>query len=186
MMRQRLLSALVALIAVGVVAAVVYLERSNTSGAASTANTTTSTSTSTTSSTTVPTTTVAPATAPTTTELPTTTSSAPTTTLAPASTLPPPDRSLVPVVVSSGPSDGQRLGPGAELMAAVGWTDIRPLTGSIALTDTVVFFADGQQAAAELLAADTGLPVTAVAPLADAPPVAGLANAQLLYYFGGT
>ena len=88
--------------------------------------------------------------------------------------------------MSSGPSDGQRLAPGAELIAAVGWTDIRPLTGSVPLTETVVFFAEGMQASAELLAADTGLPLTSIAPLAEAPPVAGLANAQLLFYLGAT
>ncbi len=92
----------------------------------------------------------------------------------------------MPVVISSGPSDGQRLAPGAELIAAVGWTDIRPLTGSVPLTETIVFFAEGFEASAELLAADTGVPLTSIAPLADAPPVAGLANAQLLFYLGGS
>ncbi len=92
----------------------------------------------------------------------------------------------MPVVVSSGPSDGQRLAPGAQLIAAVGWTDIRSLTGSLPLTETVVFYADGMLSSAELLAADAGLELTAVAPLADAPPVAGLANAQLLFYLGGS
>ena len=91
----------------------------------------------------------------------------------------------MPVVVSSGPSDGQRLGPGAQLIAAVGWTDIRSLTGSLPLTETIVFYAEGFQSSAEMLAADTSLPLTAIAPLAEAPPVAGLANAQLLFYFGG-
>ena len=103
----------------------------------------------------------------------------------PPTTLPPPERALVPVVVSSGPSNGQRIAPEAVLLASVGWTDIRPLTGSVALTDTVVFYVDGLRAAAELLAVDAGLPVTSVAPTSDAPPVAGLANAQLLFYFGG-
>lgn len=174
MTRHRLLTASVVLIIVGALAGAVYLERSNSSSAAP--PTTTTTTTSTTTTTTLPPTTLPPTTLPPTTVPPST---------VPPTTLPPPDRALVPVVVSSGPSDGQRLAPGAELIAAVGWTDIRALTGSVALTDTVVFFVDGQQAAAELLAADTGIPVTAVAPMAEAPPVAGLANAQLLFYFGG-
>ena len=133
------------------------------------------------------TTTLPPTTQPSTT-LPPGTSGAPTTlppTTVPPTTVPPPERALVPVVVSSGPSDGQRLAPGAQLIAAVGWTDIRPLTGSVPLTETTVFYVEGLQSAAELLAADTGLPVTSIAPFADAPPVAGLANAQLLFYFGG-
>ena len=176
MSRHRILTALVALIALGVVGAVVYLETANSSSAAATTTTTTTTTSTTT---TLP---------PTTTTTTTTTTTVPPTTLPPTTTttLPPPERALVPVVVSSGPSDGQRLAPGAQLIAAVGWTDIRALTGSLPLTETVIFYADGMLASAELLATDTGLELTSVAPLADAPPVAGLANAQLLFYFGGS
>jgi len=103
----------------------------------------------------------------------------------PPTTLPPPERSLVPVVVSSGPSNGARVAPQAFLLGTVGWTDIRPLNGSVALTQTTVFFVEGLQAAAEMLALDAGLPITSVAPMVGAPPVAGLSNAQLLFYFGG-
>ncbi len=92
----------------------------------------------------------------------------------------------MPVAVSSGPSGGQRIGPAAYLLSSVGWTDIRALNGSLPLFDTTVFYVDGLQAAAELLAADAGLPVASIAPMVDAPPVAGLDNAQLLFYFGGT
>ena len=186
MNRHRILTALVALIALGVVGAVVYLETGESSSAAATTTTTTTSTTLAPTTTTTTTTTVPPTTLPPTTVAPTTVppTTVPPTTL-PPTTLPPPERALVPVVVSSGPSDGQRLAPGAELIAAVGWTDIRPLTGSLALTETVVFYAEGMQASAELLAADTGLALTSVAPLDDAPPVAGLANAQLLFYYGG-
>ena len=188
MTRHRLLIALMALIGV-VVAAVIYLETSNSSSAAAT-TTTSTTSTSATTSTLLPTseaptteapTTVTPITEAATTVTPTT---LPATTL-PATTLPPPERSLVPVVVSSGPSNGTRLAPQAFLLGTVGWSDIRPLNGSVAFTQTTVFFTEGLQAAAELLAVDAGLPVTSIAPMADAPPVAGLADAQLLFYFGG-
>ena len=198
MTRHRLLIALMALIGV-VVAAVIYLETSNSSSAAAT-TTTSTTSTSATTSTLLPTTEAPTTEAPTTvtpiTEAPTTvtpiteaaTTVTPTTlpaTTLPATTLPPPERSLVPVVVSSGPSNGTRLAPQAFLLGTVGWSDIRPLNGSVAFTQTTVFFTEGLQAAAELLAVDAGLPVTSIAPMADAPPVAGLADAQLLFYFGG-
>ena len=193
MTRHRLLIALMALIGV-VVAAVIYLETSNSSSAAAT-TTTSTTSTSATTSTLLPTT-EAPTTVTPITEAPTTvtpiteaaTTVTPTTlpaTTLPATTLPPPERSLVPVVVSSGPSNGARLAPQAFLLGTVGWSDIRPLNGSVAFTQTTVFFTEGLQAAAELLAVDAGLPVTSIAPMADAPPVAGLADAQLLFYFGG-
>ena len=177
MTRDRLAIALVAMIALGVVGAVVYLEQANTNTVATAS---TSTSMSTTTSTVAPAT-LAPTAAAPTAVVPT---AAPSTT-APPTTLPPPERALVPVVVSSGPSDGQQSAPAAVLLAAAGWTDVRPLNGSLPLFGTTVFYVDGFQAAAELLAADTGLPITSIAPMADAPPVAGLANAQLLFYFGG-
>ena len=179
MTRQQILAAFATLIAVGVVAAVVYLESANSRSAApAPATTATSQPASTTSPpTTAAPTTVAPTTSPPTTE-PISTTEAPT-------TLPPPERALVPVVVSSGPSSGERLGPGALLMASVGWTDIRSLTGAAPMVATTVFYVDGMQAAAELLAADTGVPLTSIAPMSEAPPVAGLANTQLLFYFGG-
>ena len=188
MTRHRLLIALMALIAV-VVAARIYLETSNSSSAAATTTMFTTSTSATTS--TLPPTTEAPTTV-TSTTLPATTLPAtplpattlPATTL-PATTLPPPERSLVPVVVSSGPSNGTRLAPQAFLLGTVGWSDIRPLNGSVAFTQTTVFFTEGLQAAAGLLAVDAGLPVTSIAPMADAPPVAGLADAQLLFYFGG-
>jgi len=56
----------------------------------------------------------------------------------------------------------------------------------VALIATTVFYVEGLQAAAELLAVDASLPNTSIAPMPEAPPVAGLANAQLLLYFGGT
>jgi len=77
------------------------------------------------------------------------------------------------------------VAPQAFLLGTVGWSDIRPLNGSVALTQTTVFFVEGLQAAAEMLALDAGLPITSVAPMVGAPPVAGLSNAQLLFYFGG-
>lgn len=192
MSRHRILIAFGALLAFGAVAAVIYLETSNNSTAmpataavstlapptlVSTLPSTTPVSTPTSEApTSLATTTLAP-----TTQAPTT---LPPSTL-PPTTVPPPERALVPVVVSSGPSNGDRLRPGALLLGAVGWTDIRALTGSVALTDTTVFYVDGLQAAAELLAADASVPVTAIAPMPEAPPVAGLVNAQLLFYFGG-
>ena len=173
---------LVALVAVGVVAAVMYLERSNTFATATTSTSTSTTTTTTAAPTTLPPTTAATTLPPTTRTLPPTT--LPPTTL-PPTTLPPPERASVPVVVSSGPSNGQRLVPGAFLLSSVGWTDIRPTNGSSPLFETTVFYVDGSRAAAELLAVDAGLSAAAIAPIADAPPVAGLGNAQLLFYFGG-
>jgi hypothetical protein len=70
-------------------------------------------------------------------------------------------------------------------MSTVGWTDIRSLNGSIPLAETVIYYADGFQNAAELFALDASLPITSVAPMSDAPPVAGLGTTQVLMYLGG-
>lgn len=208
MTRSRILTALVALIAISVIGSVVHLETS-AAGPRPTPTTRTATSTTTTSTTTaapttttptgptlpttatvpptiVPPTTMASTTVPPTTVVPSTvapTTVAPTT--VPPTTVPPPERSTVAVVVSSGSTEGLRLQPTAYILSTIGWTNVRDLNGSIPLQAPVVYFAEGFQAAAELLAVDASLPVTSIAPFAAAPPVAGLGDAQLLLYLGG-
>lgn len=181
MSRHRILYAVLALVVVATVGAVVYLE-SEDSAAQATASTSTTTTT-----TTLPPTTTTTATIPPTTVRPTTlapTTVAPTT--LPPTTLPPPERAAVALVVSSGSTAGERVTTAAFLLSVGGWTNIRGLNGSTPVTDTVVFYADGFQNAAELLALDLSVSVTATAPIAEAPPVAGLADAQLLAYLGGS
>jgi hypothetical protein len=165
--------ALVVLITIGVIGAVGYLEATNAS--------TPSTTTSTTTTTLPPTTTTS-----TTTTSTTSTSTSTTTSTLPPTTLPPPERGLVTVVVSSGSTVGQRLQPTVFFMSLAGHTNIRGVNGAVPLVKSVVFYADGFQAAAEVLALDAGLEVTDVAPMDEAPPVAGLGLAQLLLYLGGS
>jgi hypothetical protein len=100
--------------------------------------------------------------------------------------LPPPERGIINVVVSSGSTAGQRLQPTVFFMSAAGYGIIRGVNGSLPLVNSVVFYADGFKAAAEVLAVDAGLKITDVAPLDEAPPVAGLGTAQLLLYLGGS
>ena len=174
-MRQTILIALVVLVTLGVVGAVVYLETTN----ASTPSTTTSTTT----------TTLPPTTTSSTTTTSTSTTSTSTTTTSstlPPTTLPPPERALITVVVSSGSTAGQRVQPTVFFMSVAGYTNIRGVNGAVPLVRTTVFYAEGFQAAAELLALDAGLEVTDIAPMEDAPPVAGLGAAQLLLYLGGS
>ena len=171
-MRHRVLIAVVLLFTIGVIGAVGYLEATN----ASTPSTTTTTTTTTT--TLPPTTTTSTTT--------TTTSTSTTTSTIPPTTLPPPERGLITVVVSSGSTAGQRLQPTVFFMGVAGYTNIRGVNGAVPLVKSVVFYADGFQAAAEVLALDAGLAVTDVAPMGEAPPVAGLGSAQLLLYLGGS
>lgn len=165
MTRRSFLVAIGGLVAVVVVATVAYLE---TSDAGPVPTTTTTTTTSTTTTTTTST---------------TTTTTLPPTTL-PPTTLPPPERSTVAVVVSSGSTEGFRVRPTAAVLAEVGWTNIRDLNGSIPLPATTIYYADGFRGSAEQLALDASLPISSIAPFADAPPVAGLGDAQLLFYLG--
>jgi hypothetical protein len=167
--------ALVVLITIGVVAAVGYLEATNASAPSTTTSTTTTTlpPTTTTSTTTTSTST-------------TSTSTTTTTSTLPPTTLPPPERGLVTVVVSSGSTAGQRLQPTVFFMSLAGYTNIRGVNGAVPLVKSVVYYAEGFQAAAEVLAIDAGLEVTDVAPMSEAPPVAGLGLAQLLLYLGGS
>ena len=131
----------------------------------------------------MPPTTLPPATTEPPTTLPPTT--LPPTTL-PPTTLPPPDRASVPVVVTSAGLDGERVGPTVYVLALTGWTNIRGVNGVVRLPVTTVFYVDGFQNAAEQMAADMSLPVTQIAPMSAAPPVAGLGDAVLLVYLGDT
>ena len=122
------------------------------------------------------------ATTTTSTTLPPTTTEPPTT--LPPTTLPPADRAVVPVVVTSAGLSGDRVGPARYLLSLTGWTNIRGVNGLVELPLTTIFYADGFQNSAEQMALDMALPVTQIAPLPSAPPVAGLGDAALLVYFG--
>ncbi len=187
MSRHTLFNCLLAVVVLGLVGTVIYIEQSrDASGAAGSAIGATTTLHSILGPTSLPSTTLAPTTLSPTTVPPTTVppSTEPPTTL-PPTTLPPPERASVPVVVTSAGLTGERVGPSAFLLAAVGWSDIRGLNAAVPATPTTVYFADGFQSAAELMAVDLTLPVTSVAPLATAPPIAGLGNAALVVYLGG-
>ena len=88
--------------------------------------------------------------------------------------------------MSSGSTAGQRLQPTVFFMSLAGYTNIRGVNGAVPLVKSVVYYAEGFQAAAEVLALDAGFEVTDVAPMSEAPPVAGLGAAQLLLYLGGS
>ena len=189
MSRHTILNICLAVLAVGLVGAVIYLEQSNDAAGEGTPTTIAASSTEVTTTvdpttipsttldtTTVPATTLPPPTVPPTTEPPTT---------LPPTTLPPPERALVPVVVTSAGSTGERVGPTVYLLSLGGWSDVRGLNAAVPTTATVIYFAEGFQNAAELLAVDMTLPVTSVAPLATAPPISGLGNAALVVYLGG-
>ena len=191
MSRHTIFNIALAFVVLGLVGAVVYLESTNDDdGGAAVVMTTTTLAPTTLPPTTLEPTTLAPTTFDPTTVVPPTleTTTVPTTeapTTLPPTTLPPPERPFVPVVVTSAGSNGERVGPTVFLLASGGWADIRGLNGAVPVTATTIYFIDGFQNAAELMAADMTLPVTSVAPIAAAPPIAGLGNAALVVYLGG-
>jgi hypothetical protein len=128
---------------------------------------------STTTSTTPPTTSVAPA----------TTAPPPDTTVAPAPVLP--ERSDVRVAVANGANIAGAAARFATLLEGIGYVDVSTLDGTGISETSVVYHADGLELLAARLAVDLQLPPTAIAPLATAPPVDGLAaDTQLLAYIG--
>lgn len=184
MNRHVVVNIVLALIALSLVGWALYLENDDGTAAPAT-TTTTSTTTTTLPPTTLAPTTVAPTTVPETT-LPSTTL-APTTlppTTLPPTTLPPPDRALVPVVVTAAGLNGERVGPTAYLLSLAGWTDVRGVNGAVQLPATIIYYVDGFQNAAELMAVDMQQPLTSVQPIAAMPPVAGVGNAALVVYLG--
>ncbi len=196
MSRHAALNLILGALAIGLVGWVAYLETADASSAPIATATTSSVSTTpspTIPATTIPATTIPSPTIPATTisatTIPatsTTSTSTTTSTVAPTTipptTLPPPERGVVPVVVTSASLAGERVGPTVYLLSLGGWTDVRGLNGAVQVPATVVYFADGFQNAAEVMAVDLQIPVTSVAPLATAPPVAGLGNAALVVY----
>ena len=96
-------------------------------------------------------------------------------------------RGLWKVVVVNGSSTGERLVPTVAALKALGYEGVRGLVGAVQMTETVVYFQFfGQESAADRLRADLGLEDARIAPFDAAPPVAGLNDAQVILYLGGT
>ena len=62
---------------------------------------------------------------------------------------------------------------------------MRGLVGAVRTVETVIYCADGANNAADRMRADLELDVD-LAPLNEAPPVAGRDDAQLMLYLGGS
>ncbi len=137
--------------------------------------------------TTVPETTAPPATDPPetsapTTEPATTTTEAATTTEVPAEL---PDRSELVVAVANGSGVGGMAQATADRRETLGYTDIELLNGDSVVAATVVFHADGLEAAAARLAADLELDEPAFLPITLAPGLDGPTDGiELLVYAG--
>lgn len=137
--------------------------------------------------TTVPSTTVPPTTSTSTTTTTTTTTTVPPST---TTTLPPATDPLFPqgvysVAVVNAGTAGERVQPTIDWLRFVGYGDVRGLNGAVPLSTTTIFYAPDLRGAAERLAIELDLDRSQTAPLAEAPPIAGLGTAQLVVYLGG-
>jgi hypothetical protein len=174
--RSIILKVVIAVLAVALVGTVVYLETAGEDAAA----TTTTTSTTTTTTTIAPTTT-----APTTTTSTSTTSttSTTTTTTEPVPLFP---RGAYALLVVNGSNQGERLAPTMGLLELAGYENLRGAAGAVLTPDTTIYYSEDLfRGAAERLADDIGLSLERVLSIEDAPPIAALANAQLVVYLGG-
>ncbi len=179
MNRSTIINGLVALVIVVMVGAVFVLEGRGSG----TPTATTTTSTTTIAPTTTTTTTLPPTTTSTTTIAPTTTTS--TTSTVPPSTDPPLPRSLFAVIVVNGSTAGERLAPTVAQLEALEYANVRGLVGSVRTAETVIYYVEGGEGAAERLRVDLALDIR-LAPIAEAPPIAGRNDAQLILYLGGS
>ncbi len=112
-----------------------------------------------------------------------------TSTTLPPTTLPPAAepaiaREYLAVVVARGPGGSGQVSTTRDILRMIGYGDVRGVNGAFRQSATVVYFADGLQASAEQLALDASLTPSDIAPMSEAPPVAGLADAGLLLYLG--
>jgi hypothetical protein len=121
---------------------------------------------------------------PTTTTTTTSTTTTTTTTTTTSTTIEPLQRDAYAVVVVNGSTVGERLEPTVQQLIELGYTDVRGLVGAVRTVETVIYYADGDANAGARMRADLELDVD-LAPLGEAPPVAGRNDAQLMLYLGG-
>jgi cytoskeletal protein RodZ len=172
MNRSTIVNIAVALGIAALIAAVFVFESRNEMTPATTTTTSTTTSLPTTTTTTTSTTTT------------TTTTTTTSTTSTTSTTIEPLQRDAYAVVVVNGSTVGERLEPTVQQLIELGYTDVRGLVGAVRTVETVIYYADGDANAGARMRADLELDVD-LAPLGEAPPVAGRNDAQLMLYLGG-
>ncbi len=96
-----------------------------------------------------------------------------------------PDRAEIVVAVANGAGIAGTAARNVERLAALGYEQLTQLDGTEIVEFTVIYFADGFDAAADRMAEEFELLPVFVAPLEDAPEVVGLPDdTELLAYVG--
>ncbi len=98
----------------------------------------------------------------------------------------PDERFFVGVLVVNGTPTGQRLAPLVDRIRDVGYSDVRGVVGAVQVLETTIYYAGDARAEAGVVAADLGYEPGSVnvAPVEEAPPVAGLGTARVMVYLG--
>jgi len=107
-----------------------------------------------------------------------TTASTTTTTTAPL------DKSAVKVLVANGTNTTNAAGFFSQKVGALGWQTLPAVDATSKVPTTTVYYAAGQQAAAESIASSLGLKASAVAPLTTSVPVQGTTGVDVVVVVG--
>jgi len=108
----------------------------------------------------------------------TTTASSSTTTTAPV------DKSAVKVLVANGTNTNNAAGFFAQKVGALGFQTLPSVDATSKVPTTTVYYAAGQQSAAQSIASSLGLKPAAVAPLTTSVPVQGTTGDDVLVVVG--
>lgn len=120
-------------------------------------------------------------TTPTTGTGPTSTTSTTTTTTVPGGASPSP---TVPVLVANASQTNGIAAYYTKKLSSLGWGTLTPVTAATAEATSTVYFASGRQADALAVAAELGLPSSAVRALATGAPVVGTTGADVVLVAG--
>ena len=96
------------------------------------------------------------------------------------------EKIFVGVLVVNGTTQGERLPPVTARLNFLGYFDVRGVVGAVPADETVIYFAEGLEDEASVVAGDLGYErgTATLLPLAEAPPVAGVGTAQVMVYLG--
>ncbi len=92
--------------------------------------------------------------------------------------------SSVKILVANGTQEPNAGAHFAQQLQQQGWSVSVPQNATSAASNTVVYYAPSQQAAAALVASELGVPTTAVQPLTAATPVANVAGLDVVVVLG--
>jgi LytR cell envelope-related transcriptional attenuator len=92
--------------------------------------------------------------------------------------------SSVKVLVANGTSTPGAAGTYTQLLGSQGWATLSPSDTTSQQSTSTIYYAAGQQAAANAIAASLGLAASKVEPLTNSVPVSGTSSADVVVVLG--